>query len=1175
MPFTETDFYSASAGSEIFNYFNPFVTKFDSQSFYNFEQDNQPLYDLEERTLGLWEKSTGYATSSLVGMPLVVSATTDVNNRNIFSTLQGAIDALPNVIRTPVMIEVAVSGVLGGLDLNNVRVEEGGVLEIINRGFAKIYSGRGNGVIALGGSDGPASAVGGGGVAALRDRSYMNSISSVDLSATIRDTSALSISANCSSLFDSQFNRTFAQEINFTTKRSRNSRLFYGFQDVGSNIQKFASTAASCHYTPFNYENQGLGQTGSVRDGSVSALDVSAIRGDDGGEMFRTKPVTIVASEYERQMTGLTYANAVSSINIQNCNGPIYIRGFCVDGVSGGGTVYNNSTFRNDIGIKVENSNPIIENCSVTRNSTTGAKFVNSNVVLARGFVANRNYQVGTDAGLASRDSRKTTGLHLVNSEVTLEINSTYASGSDYMFNIQNHDHGAVLENSKLIGGQSRPYTTMNDTTVAFAYNDIGIKAKNSSIALSGNLDVYNNRTGIDLVDSELSTDRMTIENHTVNGLLADNSVIKYNNSLVPRYYAVDGDGKRMTQSLFHKNGIHLNLKNGSRFSYYTDVSNINIPTKFGELRFDDAHGVEVGSLPPVLVDQSRADMIHTRINVSAVNKSAPGIAGGAIKATNGSLVNLVGTQNGATIALGPNTIGQSVRVAGISAENGSKVSFRGPTLVGQFGTCILADNNSVVEFVPHKREDQTVDASGFTLTNKLNHTSVELHNTGGACIAATNNSEIIMEDLGSPNTLSALNNVDYDNDDIAQYVSGGSMQFYPNAALANYAGNHDNLSISDGSKSDDVFTNAVYTLPVASVGAGYLGTAITYNYKLANPFVGTASATIGESISTGGMCVEAKGNSVVKVVSVHFPMGHDLADGTFYDPSGSAGRCNQLLMWNIGDTSKLYASHTALSGTVASATTYHGPRSTFFSGITNEAGQGVFTHEDASAVGFAAGSATPDTSTVSICDLFGLGVNVSSHYISYNQSGINKAITGSTNGFGQLTYQNKGPFRLMFSVNPAVKYLSYLSGMDGALHLWAEDDTRPMQHMAQGYSLSGAVGVPASLLSVSDIHTNLIQTHAHLDQKAEVSGFYYPSAMMDSNRGTNVYLDETAANIFANAKNCAHKPIAGRANPNVVIYKSITTEGGEGSPGAFVSNTLHVGKGLRSINIFDIRRSI
>ena len=56
MPFTSSDLYSASAGSEIYNYFNPFVTKFDSQSFYNFEQDNQPVYDLEERTFGLRDR---------------------------------------------------------------------------------------------------------------------------------------------------------------------------------------------------------------------------------------------------------------------------------------------------------------------------------------------------------------------------------------------------------------------------------------------------------------------------------------------------------------------------------------------------------------------------------------------------------------------------------------------------------------------------------------------------------------------------------------------------------------------------------------------------------------------------------------------------------------------------------------------------------------------------------------------------------------------------------------------------------------------------------------------------------------------------------------------------------------------------------------------------------------
>ena len=143
MPFYPNDIYATSAGTEIFNYFNPFVTKFDAESFYNFEQDNQPLYDLEERTFGLWEKATGYATSSLNGMPLVVSGSTFTGNRNVFTNLQDAINSLPNVIRTPTLVEVATSGYLGGLELKNIKIVEDGVLEIINRGCAKIYSGKG------------------------------------------------------------------------------------------------------------------------------------------------------------------------------------------------------------------------------------------------------------------------------------------------------------------------------------------------------------------------------------------------------------------------------------------------------------------------------------------------------------------------------------------------------------------------------------------------------------------------------------------------------------------------------------------------------------------------------------------------------------------------------------------------------------------------------------------------------------------------------------------------------------------------------------------------------------------------------------------------------------------------------------------------------------------------
>ena len=72
MAFNLNDLYSVSSGVHIFNYWNPFVTKHDTSSFYNWEQDNLPLYDLEERSLYLWEK-LGYPLSSVPGMAYVVS----------------------------------------------------------------------------------------------------------------------------------------------------------------------------------------------------------------------------------------------------------------------------------------------------------------------------------------------------------------------------------------------------------------------------------------------------------------------------------------------------------------------------------------------------------------------------------------------------------------------------------------------------------------------------------------------------------------------------------------------------------------------------------------------------------------------------------------------------------------------------------------------------------------------------------------------------------------------------------------------------------------------------------------------------------------------------------------------------------------------------------------------
>jgi len=1173
MPFTETDLYSTSAGTELYNYFNPFVTKFDSQSFYNFEQDNQPLYDLEERTLGLWEKSTGYFTSSLNGMPLVVSGSLDSDNRNVFTSLQDAIDALPNVIRTPTLIEVAASGYLGGLSLKNIKIVEEGVLEIVNRGFAKVYTGLGHGA-----SIGATSSVAKCTDANLRARSYLNTVSSVDLSSTIANTSALSVATNVSGLFTGRFNRTFIQEANFTKNRERNTRISLNFMDVDNNLStKFVEDA-----TPdmFNFVNYEMGQDGNINDLTPSSLDVSSSR-QDTGELLQRQTTT---NTYEpggeaREVGGLSYCNVVSSLTIENCNGPVYIRGFCIDGVSGATSEFLNSPNKGSVGISVVNSNPVIENCVTMRNTVTGAKFVNSDVTLSRGFFSDRNYLVVNPGD--SRGLTPTIGLHAINSRVTLAISPTYASGSDYLFNTQNHTIGALLENSILTGGQSRPRSDANDVSLGFSYNDVGIKAINSTINVSGNLDIYNNITGAYLIDSHLSTDRLTLENHTNVGLLSESSLIEYNNSLVKRDYSVDVSGYRMTQSLFHRNGSHANLKEGSKLSYYTNASGtINIPNHFGGLRFADSHGdVGEGSLPAISLINSEANLLHPRIIVSSLDKTAPGIVGGAVYATDSSLVRFLGTKNGASIIQGPTSFVGGQGVAGVAAMNGSKVSFRGPTVVAQFGNDVLAQNNSIIEFIPHRRPDGTLDLSGFTLDDVGNHTSVELHSTSRACLAAVDNSQIIMEDLGSARGLyaSASDN-DYGDENIARFVSAGSMQFYanPNESLMTSAVT--DLSFADATLASDKMTVAEHT------SQDFVR--VDYNYFITDPFVLASSSTIRDSISLGGLCVQAFGNSVVKANSVHFPTGYVQTEGSYYDPSATAGGCNQLRIWNIGDTSKLYTSHLAVSGADPASTIYHGNRAAFLSGVSNEYGTGSI-GTDSSNVAYGAFSGTPNTTTLSIGDLFGLGVDLISSgvagVIDVEVSSMNKAITGDANRIGQLDAENKGPFRLFFGSNPAMRFLGYPSATLGTFHdqtKFALEDTRPIQHIAQGFSLSGNAGVPYEVETASAIYNILIKGNGYdgLDPHvvADSSGFYYPSAMAESDRGTNVYIDESGSNTFTNAKNAAFRPLAGRANPKVSIYRSSTGPGGIGSNGRVSITALSgIGAGLKSINMFDIRRDI
>ena len=144
MVFNRHDIYTSSGSVMLYNSWTPYVSKFDTSSFYNWEQDNLPLYDVEERTYEMWEQG-GFPTSSIPGFALTVSADTPTvtlqANSTIFTEVSSCIAAIPKVVRFPVLIEVCNFGNMGPLELHNFRIEEGGSIEIINRAYGRSLNG--------------------------------------------------------------------------------------------------------------------------------------------------------------------------------------------------------------------------------------------------------------------------------------------------------------------------------------------------------------------------------------------------------------------------------------------------------------------------------------------------------------------------------------------------------------------------------------------------------------------------------------------------------------------------------------------------------------------------------------------------------------------------------------------------------------------------------------------------------------------------------------------------------------------------------------------------------------------------------------------------------------------------------------------------------------------------
>ena len=248
---------------------------------------------------------------------------------------------------------------------------------------------------------------------------------------------------------------------------------------------------------------------------------------------------------------------------------------------------------------------------------------------------------------------------------------------------------------------------------------------------------------------------------------------------------------------------------------------------------------------------------------------------------------------------------------------------------------------------------------------------------------------------------------------------------------------------------------------------------------------------------TTGGMCVRAIGQSEVDVNHVNFPMGIDptLLSGGYYDLSTT---CWWPFIWNIADDSRIIARNVKVSGVTDGTHGYHGPSGTW-------------------------------------------GAVELDWYGAYGPRQV--ANSDETN------YQNYGPFRLYFGIDPV--YRNYVTT--------GSDDNGMLVHsLTQGYLPSGT--------TVSAIGGDGCNYRFNLEISGE-TGLVVTSATVSSVLGGNGYyrnlLDETALNAWANAKHCTENHVK-----MVGVIKGAVDPEGEGS-----EHSAGHGVGIRSINVFDLGR--
>ena len=530
------------------------VPKYDPSSFYNWEQDNMPLWNLEDRTDTLYA-SQGYPGGNPQGVTFTLSSAGNVDeSKGIYDSIAAITERIPKRLKFPVLIELCTYGNLGTLELANITCEGDGILEVRNQAYFEHVDASAYGVINV--SSSPAGAA-----------SLISNVYSMDASSLMMDVSATRGGVK---FFDQESWNTNAHII--TTVGPDTDRSFNNITcHVGS------GTAA--------YDNIGTGVFGkfqlhpwnALQDRSISATagDAMAFWGSStASAMQQTTKYTDELYKREGQITMgqatlFGYGNWFSNVILKDCQGSIVLRNVLTDGSNGRTDAEGpqGNIHEKDYGFDIENSEVILDNTTAMFAVKAGYSAKNSRVKITGHCVGWRNYtKTGLNPNTRLQDG---TGFMGLNSDILWD-ETAYTDSRKYLNYFGKSRRGMDLRNCTIRGGIS--WGTDVPGFTGGTAEEVSALPNAGSQQLPG---TYSSPRGMDLtlcsgVGGDTYTTTINVANCNADGVYLEGTDFEFNGRL--NTFLNVGNGVRANRSQVRLPQITSN--NNSDFGIRLESSN-------------------------------------------------------------------------------------------------------------------------------------------------------------------------------------------------------------------------------------------------------------------------------------------------------------------------------------------------------------------------------------------------------------------------------------------------------------------------------------------------------------------------------------------------------------------------------------------------------------------------